>query len=170
MTATELGKALGIGRRTLFRYRKEYPDRAPKTFDSLEEWTAFAAEMKIYDSDQTKPKIDPAESEAKDVPAYDAQAERKERIIKLRLINESKQLELKLSRRELVPLQEAIETLSIIATTVRAELMEIPGEVAEALSGKEAAEVQRYLEAVIRKPLEKLSWPESFLKPKARMA
>lgn len=172
MTAAELSKRLGISRKTLFNYRNEYPDRAPKSFSSLEEWTAFVAGIKVYDSERTKPKVEPLttgkngkEPAAQEDPDYNAQAERKQRIIKLELSNQAAEEELKIRRRDSVPLKDALDTLSVIAATARAELLEIPGEVAEALAGKEAAEIQRSLEMVLRKALEKLSWPETFLRP-----
>jgi hypothetical protein len=175
MTAVELCKRLGVARRTLFRYRQEYADRAPKNFDNLDEWTAFVAGIKVYDSERTRSKLlQPVDSNsngkapapaADEDPEYTAQAERKQRIIKLKLANEIKQEELKILRRDTYPRKEVLDTIAVMSTTIRAELLELPGEVAEVLLGMQAADIQCHLEEAVRKVLENLSRPELFLKP-----
>jgi hypothetical protein len=164
MTVLELSKRLGISRRTLYYYREKFPDRVPKDLDNLEQWTGFIAGVKVYDSERTEPKVGTI-TQADTDPEFTAQAERKERIIKLRLINEVKREELRILRRDMIPREEAEQEISTIAITVRAELMEMPGEVAEVLAGKDAADIQCHLEEAVRKVLENLSRPELFLKP-----
>ena len=41
MTLTEIAKKLDVGRGTLYRLRRQWPDQVPKTND-IEKWRAFA--------------------------------------------------------------------------------------------------------------------------------
>ena len=99
-----------------------------------------------------------------DAEKYSAPAERKERIIRLRLGNDCRRAELAVLRRESIPVSECLESFAVVAARTRAELLEIPGSLAETLAGKDPALIQLMLERAIHKSLEALSRPEAFLK------
>jgi len=96
---------------------------------------------------------------------FSALAERKERIIRLRLGNDCRRAELAVLRRESIPVSECLESFAVVAARIRAELLEIPGSMAETLAGKDAVFVQLVLEKAIAKSLEALSKPEAYFKP-----
>ena len=96
---------------------------------------------------------------------FSALAERKERIIRLRLGNDCRRAELAVLRRESIPVTECLESLAMVAARTRAELLEIPGSMAETLSGKDPAYIQFALERAIHRSLEALSRPEDYFKP-----
>lgn len=52
MSAAQLAKVLGISRATIFNLKKAYPTLAPKAFDDVEKWRAFAL-AHLIGSDQT---------------------------------------------------------------------------------------------------------------------
>ena len=53
MTASELSRRIGVPRRTLFRYRKDHGERAPRSFDDIAGWLEFVLAIKSYPSDRT---------------------------------------------------------------------------------------------------------------------
>jgi len=55
----------------------------------------------------------------------------------------------------------------VVAARTRAELLEIPGALAETLSGKDAAFIQLVLEKSIHGSLEALSQPEAYFTTEA---
>jgi hypothetical protein len=170
MTASELSRRIGVPRRTLFRYRKDHAERAPRSFDDIEGWLEFVLAIKNYPSDRTTPsdqkEADPVPSSAKNGDTeFSAPAERKERIIRLRLGNDCRRAELAVLRRESIPVTECLESFAVVAARVRAELLELPGAFAERLSGKDAVFIQLLLEKAIAKSLEALSRPEDYFKP-----
>ena len=168
MTASELSRRIGVPRRTLFRYRKDHGERAPRSFDDIAGWLEFVLAIKSYPSDRTTPS-DQKEAEQV-VPSsakngdgeYTALEERKQRIIRLRLGNDCRRAELAVLRRESIPVTECLESFAVVAARVRAELLEIPGAMAESLAGKDAAFIQVVLERAIQKSLEALSRREIY--------
>jgi hypothetical protein len=174
MTASELSRRIGVPRRTIYRYKKDNPAKAPRSFDDIEGWLEFVLAIKSYPSDRTTPS-DQKEAEPV-VPSsadgakngdteFTALEERKQRIIRLRLGNDCRRAELAVLRRESIPVTECLESFAVVAARTRAELLEIPGALAETLSGKDAAFVQLVLEKAIAKSLEALSRPENYFKP-----
>jgi hypothetical protein len=170
MTASELSRRIGVPRRTLFRYRKDHPEKAPRSFDEIDAWLEFVLAIKNYPSDRTTPsdqkEADPAvPSSAKNGDTeFTALEERKQRIIRLRLGNDCRRAELAVLRRESIPITECLESFAAVAARVRAELLELPGAFAESLSGKDAVYIQLILEKAISKSLEALSRPEDYFK------
>lgn len=176
MTAESLAKSLGISRALLFKYRKLYPG-SPASFEDVEEWRLFVEKHKNYASDRTKPRhlkekpvSKPAEGDEATAPGvgFDAEDERRERIIKLRLHNEIERENLRLLRRETLTVKETQDTLAGIAATLKAELLELPGQIAESLAGRDVASIQSSLDTAIRKTLDRLAWPEGYFEPKTQ--
>ncbi len=150
-----------ISRRTLFAYRKSDPREAPEGFDSVDDWAQFILERQVYEPGRTQA---PEKREAKerramsrnggqqarrnlangdsDAEKYSAPAERKERIIRLRLGNDCRRAELAVLRRESIPVSECLESFAVVAARTRAVL----------------------LEKAIAKSLEALSRPEAYFK------
>jgi len=168
MTASELSRRIGVPRRTIYRYKKDNPAKAPRSFDDIEGWLEFVLAIKNYPSDRTTPS-DQKEAEPV-VPSsakngdgeYTALEERKQRIIRLRLGNDCRRAELAVLRRESIPVSECLESFVAIAARTRAELLEIPGSMAETLAGKDAAFIQVTLERSLHRILEALSRPEIY--------
>jgi len=69
-------------------------------------------------------------------------------------------------RQSTVTISECEATMDRIRAVVSAELLEIPGSLAEALAGKDPAFTQLILERSIHKSLEPLSMPEFISKRK----
>ena len=168
MTASELSRRIGVPRRTLFRYRKDHPEKAPRSFDDIDAWLEFVLAIKSYPSDRTTPgdqkgtePVVPSSAKNGDTE-FSALAERKERIIRLRLGNDCRRAELAVLRRESIAVTECVESFAAIAARTRAELLEIPGSIAETLAGKDPVYIQVALERAIHKILEALSRPEIY--------
>lgn len=180
MTKAELAEALGCSRPTLYKYLK-YPN-APAV-DDLPAWKSFLVRHRSYPSERgertdLEPTVERAESFAlpdlsedellESSDGFDSQAEKRERVIKLRIHNETAREQLKLVRRETLTVKETQDTLAQIAATVKAELLELSGLLSESLAGRGAAEIQSELDSAHRKILEKLSFPEAYFEPKAK--
>jgi hypothetical protein len=99
-----------------YRYRKDHPDQAPKSFDDLERWTESIGRIKNYPSERTRPRDQNGiESSAEDqndqYAEYSPAVERRERIFKLRLGNEMRRSKLEQLRRRTITIAECNETL-----------------------------------------------------------
>jgi hypothetical protein len=163
MTLAGLSECLGLPPRTLYRYRRDHPKEAPKDFE-LESWREFIGKIRNYSADRTRPRDrNGSEPSAEDQNGeYSAGAERKERILKLRLGNAVRRTSLELLCESVVSVAECEETLDRIRAAVSADLFRLPGSLAESLAGKDPAFVQTFLERAIQKSLEALSRPEIY--------
>jgi hypothetical protein len=169
MTASELSRRIGVPRRTIYRYKKDNPERVPRSFDDVAGWLEFVLEIRNYQPDRTTP-TDQKEAEpvvpssANGATEFSALQERKQRIIRLRLANDRQRAELAVLRRESIPVTECLESFAVVAARTRAELLEISGSMAETLAGKDPVYIQVALERAIQKSLEALSQPEIYFK------
>jgi hypothetical protein len=168
MTIAALSKCLGIPRRTLYRYRKDYPDQAPKSFDELDSWIEFIGRIRNYPADRTRPRDrNGNETSAEDHNGeYSPALERKERILKLRLGNEVRRTSLEKLRESVVSVAECEATMDRIRAVVSGEILKLPGSLCHELAGKDAAFIQGILARSIYKCLESSSRPEIFFKTK----
>src|SRR5258707_8397004 len=92
MTLAGLSECLGLPLRTLYRYRRDYPDLAPKSFDELESWREFIRRVRNYSAERTRPTDRngtefSAEDQNGEHVEFSAGEERKQRILRLRLAN-----------------------------------------------------------------------------------
>src|SRR5258705_3558789 len=55
MTLAGLSERLGVPARTLYRYRRSFPNQVPKNFD-LESWREFIGKVRNYSADRTRPR------------------------------------------------------------------------------------------------------------------
>ncbi|HET9375628.1 MAG TPA: hypothetical protein VFO40_11675, partial [Chthoniobacterales bacterium] len=150
MTATQLITALGnrgieISRKTLFTYRAADPRKAPAGFDAVDDWARFILERQIYEPGQTE---SPDKREAKerramsrngrqrvkrnllngdsDAEKFSAAAERKERILRLRLGNEVRRASLERLRQNTVTVAECEATVDRSKAAFGNELLRLP--------------------------------------------
>jgi hypothetical protein len=168
MTADELSRRIGVPRRTLFRYRKDHPERAPRSFDDIEGWLEFVLAIKNYPADRTRPRdrngTEPVPSSAKNGDSeYSARAERKERIIRLRLGNDCRRTSLERLRRNTVTTIQCIEAMECIRAVLGADLVRLPRTLCHDLANRDPQYIQQVLDAAFRSALERLSQPETYL-------
>ncbi len=165
MTIAALSECLGLPPRTLYRYRRDYPDLVPKDFE-LESWREFIGKIRNYSADRTRPRDrNGSEPSAEDQNGeYSAGAERKERILKLRLGNQLRRSSLQLLRQSVITVGECEAIMNHIRAAVSGEILKLPGSLAESLAGKDPAFIQLFLERAIYKSLEALSRPEIYFK------
>jgi hypothetical protein len=166
MTIAALSERLGLPPRTLYRYRRDYPEEAPKNFD-LESWREFIGKVRNYSADRTRPRdrngTEPSAEDQNDEHAeFSAGEERKQRILRLRLGNQVRRSSLERLNRNTVTMAECMESMSRIRAVVSGELLKLPENLAEALAGKDPAFIQVFLERAIQKSLEALSRPEIY--------
>ena len=164
MNLRQLSERLGIGARTLRRYRRDYANQAPKCFDDLEAWREFIGKTKNYSAERTRPRDrNGAGSVAEDGNGeYSAAAERKERILKLRLGNEARRVALEQLRQETVTIDECVASLNKIKTATSIELLRLPAILSDQLMGRDARQIQETLDVALRSALLRLSRPEIY--------
>jgi hypothetical protein len=123
---TELGKrGVEVSRRSLFDYQKIDPGEAPAGFNDVSAWESFIRERQVYEPGRTqstekreakerramsrdgrqpaKRKLGNGDSDAE---KYSLSAERKERILRLRLSNEMRRSKLEVLRKNTVAVSE----------------------------------------------------------------
>jgi hypothetical protein len=168
MTLAGLSKCLRLPPRTLYRYRRDYPDLVPKNFE-LKSWREFIGKIRNYSADRTRPRdrngSEPsAEDQNGEYAEFSVLAERRERILRLRLSNEMHRTKLERLRESTVTVGECEAVMSRIRAAVSGEILKLPENLAEALAGKDPAFIQVFLERAIQKSLEALSGPENYFK------
>jgi hypothetical protein len=91
-------------------------------------------------------------------------AERKERILRLRLANQLRRTSLEVLRQSTVALSECVEALEGIKSRVSGELLKLPGSLCHELAHREPRHIQQLLDGALRSALERLSRPEDYFK------
>ena len=165
MTIAALSERLGIPTRTLYRYRRSHPGQAPKSFDDLEAWIEFIGKIRSYSSTRTRP-LDQngTEPSAEDQNGeFSPGAERKERILRLRLGNQVRRTSLEQLRQNTVTVAECEATLEAIKRAVSAELLSLPGTLSHQLANREPQYIQQVLDTAFRSSLERLSLAKTYL-------
>jgi hypothetical protein len=168
MTIARLSECLGIPRRTLFRYRKDHPDQAPKSFDDLEGWIEFIGKIKKYSAERTRPwdqkgTESSAEDQNDEYAEYSPGVERRERIIKLRLGNTARRTKLELLCRSVITVTDCEATMDRIRVVVSTDLLRLPGSLCDELANREPQYIQQLLNATLRAALDRLAGPENYL-------
>jgi hypothetical protein len=166
MTLAALSECLGIPTRTLYRYRRDFPDQVPKSFD-LKSWIEFLGAIKNYPAERTRPRDrngseSSAEEQNGEHGEFTVLAERRERILRLRLSNEMHRTKLERLRESTVTVGECEAVMSRIRAAVSGEILKLPASLAELLAGKDAAFIQMFLERALHKSLQALSRPEIY--------
>jgi hypothetical protein len=157
MTLAGLSECLGVPARTLYRWRRSFPNQVPKDFE-LESWREFIGKVRNYSADRTRPKDrngNGTESSAEDQNGeYSAAVEGRERIIKLRLSNEARRTSLEVLRQNTITVSECEATMNRIRSVVSAELLKLPGNLSPKLANREPAYIQQVLDATLRSSLD----------------
>jgi hypothetical protein len=168
MTIAALSERLGIPTRTLYRYRRDFPDQVPKNFE-LESWREFIGRNRNYSAERTRPRdrngSEPsAENQNGEHAEFSAGEERKQRILRLRLSNEMRRSKLEVLRQNTVTVGECVEALEGIKRRVSGELLRLPETLSHQLAHREPRHVQELLTAALRSALDRLARPEAYFK------
>jgi phage terminase Nu1 subunit (DNA packaging protein) len=189
MTATELISQLGkrgveISRKTLFTYRAADPGEAPAGFNDVSAWESFIRERQVYEPGRTQSTEKRREAKERrpmsrngrqqarrnlgngdsDAEKYSLSAERKERILRLRLSNEMRRSKLEVLRQNTVAVSECVEALEGIKRRVSGELLRLPETLSHQLAHREPRHIQQLLDGALHSALERLSRPEDYFK------
>jgi flagellar biosynthesis/type III secretory pathway protein FliH len=188
MTAEQLISALRkrgveISRRSLFAYQKVDPREAPE-FDAVDDWARFIRERQVYEAGRTQSTEKREAKERRemsrngrqqakrnlangdsDAEKFSLGAERKERILRLRLSNQVRRSKLEVLSRNTVTMAECEQALEGIKRRVSGELLRLPETLSHQLAHREPRHVQELLTAALRSALDRLSRPEDYFKP-----
>jgi hypothetical protein len=186
MTAEQLISALRkrgveISRRSLFAYQKVDPREAPE-FDAVDDWARFILEHQVYEAGRTD---SPEMSETKerraksrngqqqarrnlgngdsDAEKYSSAAERKERILRLRLSNEMRRSKLERLTRNTVTMVECEAAMERIRAAVSGEVLKLPASLCDQLAGRNPQHIQEMLNVALRSSLERLALAKTYL-------
>jgi hypothetical protein len=169
MTLAVLSERLGIPVRTLYGYRRSFPNQVPKNFE-LESWREFIGKIRNYCAERTRPKdrngngTEPsAEDQNGEHAEFSAVAERKERILRLRLGNQVRRSKLQLLCASVITLSECELILDHIRKVAAADLLGAPANMCHKLANRDPEYIRQTLDEVLRESLDRLSRPESYL-------
>jgi len=98
-----------------------------------------------------------------DAEKFSPGAERKERILRLRLANEVRRSKLEVLRKNTVAVSECVEALEGIKRRVSGELLRLPETLSHQLAHREPRHVQELLTTALRSALDRLAGPENYL-------
>jgi hypothetical protein len=154
MTLAELSERLGIPTRTLYRYRRDFPDQVPKNFE-LESWREFIGKIKNYPAERTRPADQngteaPAEDQNDEYAEYSAGEERKQRILRLRLGNQVRRTSLERLNRNTVTMVECTQAMERIRAAVSGDLLGVPVNLCQKLTHRDPGFIQQVLETALR--------------------
>jgi hypothetical protein len=118
MTIAALSERLGIPTRMLYRYPRDLPDQVPKNFD-LGSWIEFIGKNRNYSAERTRSRDhNSPESSAEDQNGeraeFSALAERKERILRLRLSNAVRRTSLEVLRQKFTASSSSLGQFEIV--------------------------------------------------------
>jgi len=167
MTLAGLSERLGLPPRTLYRYRRDYPDLVPKNFE-LESWREFIGTVRNYSADRTRPRDRngtefSAEDQNGEHAEFSAGEERKQRILRLRLGNQVRRSSLERLRESTVTVAECEAVMSRIRAAVSDEILKLPAGLSHELAGRNPPFIQQVLNTALRSALDRLARPESYL-------
>jgi hypothetical protein len=134
--------------------RKKFPDHAPKDFNDLEQWRAFAASFLVNPrarpsktNGEAAPRVAPA-GNGNGQAAYDYNFERARRTHILANIDAIGE---ETTRRNVVSKADVIDLFSRIAAVVRSRLMRLEADLPASLVGRTESEIQRIVPRRLRK-------------------
>jgi GAF domain-containing protein len=90
-------------------------------------------------------------------------AERKERILRLRLGNQVRRTSLEVLRQNTITVAECEAAMERISTVMGGEILKLPASLSDQLAGRNPEQIQRMLDTALRSSLERLSQPENYL-------
>ena len=97
-----------------------------------------------------------------DAEKYSLSAERKERILRLRLSNQMRRSKLERLTRNTVTMVECEAAMERIRAAVSGDILKLPAGLSHELAGKDPAFIQMFLERAMHKCLQALSRPEIY--------
>jgi hypothetical protein len=100
-----------------------------------------------------------------DAEKFSSAAERKERILRLRLSNEMRRSKLEVLRQNTVAVGECVEALEGIKRSVSGELLKLSASLCHELAHREPRHIQQLLTVAMRSALDRLARPENYFKP-----
>jgi hypothetical protein len=169
MTLAVLSERLGIPVRTLYGYRRSFPNQVPKNFE-LESWREFIGKIRNYCAERTRPKdrngngTEPsAEDQNGEYAEFSAGEERKQRILRLRLGNQVRRTSLERLNRNTVTMVECTQAMERIRAAVSGDLLGVPANLCQKLAHRDPGFIQQVLETALRSSLERLSRRENYL-------
>jgi hypothetical protein len=171
-----------VSRRSLFDYQKIDPGEAPAGFNDVSAWESFIRERQVYEHGRTqstekreakerramswdarqpaKRKLGNGDSDAE---KYSSAAERKERILRLRLSNEMRRSKLERLTRNTVTIVECEAAMERIRAAVSGEVLKLPASLCDQLAGRNPQHIQEMLNVALRSSLERLSLAKTYL-------
>jgi hypothetical protein len=167
MTIAALSECLGLPPRTLYRWRRSFPNQVPKDFE-LESWREFIGKVRNYSAERTRPRDrngseSSAEEQNGEHGEFTVLAERRERILRLRLSNEMHRTKLERLRESTVTVAECGAVMSRIRAAVSGEILKLPAGLSHELAGRNPPFIQQVLNTALRSALDRLARPESYL-------
>jgi hypothetical protein len=115
----------------------------PKNFE-LESWREFIGKIRNYSAERTRPKdrngngTEPSAEDQNDEHAeFSAVAERKERILRLRLSNEMRRTSLQQLCESTITIAECVETMERIRAVVSGDLLVVPVNLCQILAHRD---------------------------------
>ncbi len=183
MTADELITALGergieISRRSLFVYQKIDPREAPE-FGDVDAWARFIRERQVYEPGRTQsPEAKERRSMSRngrqrvkrnqangdsDPEKFSLSAERKERILRLRLSNQARRSKLQLLCASVITVRECGAIMERLRAVANADLLGVPVNLCHKLAHRDPEYIRQTLDGALRSVLDRLARPESYL-------
>jgi hypothetical protein len=98
-----------------------------------------------------------------DAEKYSSAAERKERILRLRLSNEMRRSKLERLTRNTVTIVECEAAMERIRAAVSGEVLKLPASLCDQLAGRNPQHIQEMLNVALRSSLERLSLAKTYL-------
>jgi hypothetical protein len=156
-TADSLCKLLGISRRKLFNLKKL--EGAPKSFDNVEDWTAFIGQNTTY----VKPDVKNPTVTESNVIYFAARA--KEKVA----LAEQEVIILESTKRNTVPKGDVIALFTKLATVLKGRLGVLKHDLPCALVGLDAPAMEKIIEDKIDGCMAPFDIPKEFWLPKSKV-
>jgi hypothetical protein len=168
LSATHIARILKVSRTWLFTIKKQFPSGAPKDFKDPEEWRTFVKAHRIEP-------IPPFEENGSTHKAEDSTQESEPsahsryiaaRAHRTEILAQMAEIELAATRRSMIPRGEVERAFALAGAMIKAHILRLAADAPCALAGQTEAEIDRWMQEAIRRPIEDIKLDPNLFEPR----
>lgn len=160
VTSKELAALCGVSQRQIYNLKTKFPKEVPASFEDVTGWQkVVSAHQIVVAQKRHAPRSHPGE-QSDNARYVAARARRTEALA------EAEQIRLAITKREVISRAEVEAEFCRAGRMIRAHILRLAADAPCALEGRSAAEIDEWMQAAIRRPIEDIKLDPNFLKPR----
>jgi hypothetical protein len=159
MSSKDLASACGVSQRQIYNLKAKFPKEVPGSFSDVAGWKkVVAAHQIVVAQKRHAPRSNPGE-QSDNARYVAARARRTEALA------EAEHIRLAITKREVISRGEVIREFARAGSMIKAHILRLAADAPCALEGLSSAEIDQWMQAAIRRPIEDIKLDPNFLKP-----